>query len=413
VRVELIGAPTSWDNDVTFSEPAIKRIAPTIGGVSVVKRAELIEAEDAEDFPADGRIVGGVINPDNDASQETEVVLSGDPAFIEFDFKPEYDMDPNDVVIAARRTVGTLAVNFTGDEEFTFEADTFDIRSRSSFLVDEHEWLVSTPVSNSANAPSTLSAGTPYTVAYGPDNVSASAVSVDAIWVGDKNTYNTVFQDQEASVPDFTYDRDGTNVTVDRLIELPGEYPKGPLEFAVNTITTAQPYTAVDVDISNSFEGVLRPNDEQFFAKTEQFIEVSNGEDAPQRADNTLQATFDFATPSNTIDVTIGIGSYADDLTKAPIQEQEGMVVRQVDVSIGFNPVTISDIGQTTTRVANAGGFAVGDVIKEGGHKSGTGSADLLTRSIAYPDVTFDGTFRVSSDDRVRFKNPQTNNRNV
>jgi len=413
LRVELIGSPTSWDNDVTLTDPALKRVAPTIGGAKVVKRAELVEAEDAEDFPDDGRIVGGQVNPDNDASQETEIVLTGDPAFIEIDFVPEYDMSADDVVIAVRRTAGTLGVNFTGDEEFTFEQDTFDIRSRSGFLVDEHEWLISDPVSNSSNSPSTLSAGTLYTVAFGIDNVTASAVSVDAIWVGDKNTHPTVFQDREASVPPFTYNRDGTDVTVDRLIELPGEYPQGPLEIDVNTINTAQSYTTVEVDISSRFEGVLRPNDEQVFSQTDQFIEVSNGTDPTQRADNTLQSSFTFPTPTNTLDVTIGIGSYADDQTVAPIQEQKGMVVRQIDVSIGFNPVKISDIGQTTTRVANATGFAVGDVIREGGHKSGTGNNDVLTRTTAYPDVTFDATFRVSSDDRVRFKNPEATNTNV
>jgi hypothetical protein len=413
VRVALIGAPTSWDNDVTFSEPALKRIAPTIGGVEVVKRATLVEAEDAEDFPEDGRIVGGQINPDNDASQETEVVLTGDPAFVEFDFTPEYDMDPDDVVIAARRTIGTLAQSFNGDEEFTFEQDTFDIRTRSNFIVDQHEWLVSDPVSNSANAPATLTAGTPYTVSYGPDNITSSGLSVDAIWVGDKETYQTTFQDAEASVPNFTYDRDGTTVTVDRLVELPGEYPQGPLEIDVDTINTAQSYTSVEVDISSSFEGVLRPNDEQYFSQTDQFIRVSNGTDPDQQVDNVLQATFDFSTPSTTLDITIGLGSYSDDLTIAPLQEQKGMTIRQIEASIGFNPVKVSGIGQTTTRVADATAFAVGDVIREGGHKRDTGSGDLLTRSIAYPDVEFDATFRVSSDDRVRFKNPEPTNTNV
>jgi hypothetical protein len=75
-------------------------------------------------------------------------------------------------------------------------------------------------------------------------------------------------------------------------------------------------------------------------------------------------------------------------------------------VQASFSPINVEDIGTTSTRVADPAGFNIDATLTEGGHKADDTDNSLLTHTTAYPDVAVDGTFRLSTDDVLVFRNP-------
>jgi len=443
-ETEDIGTVTTLVGDdeydaATITEPAIVdfNVGTSTVGRQVAANGLFVEAEDVE-LPGvhsgAGDIVNGQVqedpaslpsapgvNPDEArASQEIEVFFSPSldvDGYLEFTWQPEYDMDASDVVIAARVRYGEAFLGNPYDGQLIFEAKGIgfplgfvDIKNRNK--TGAYEWEISAPLSNYFGN-TTIPAGSLITIRIRQAmfNSNSGSIGVDCVWVGDNTTYPVNFDNVTEKVSNFTYSNPGTipdGESVDELLQQPSQVPYGPLEIALETITAGFASDRWFVSLDMEDEVVLRPTPQGEFRQTQFFIKVTGGNGETIQLDNATSGAIQFNTPTSEVDIVIGVGSYSDndDQGGSPLFGQEGMVFRGMNVQADFSPINVEDIGTTSTRVADPAGFNINATLTEGGHKADDTDNSLLTHTTAYPDVAVDGTFRLSTDDVLVFRNP-------
>jgi len=443
-ETEDIGTVTTLVGDdeydaANITEPAIVdfNVGPSTVGRQVAANGLFVEAEDVE-LPGvhsgGGDIVNGQVQEDPaslpsapginrdeaKASQEIEVIFSPSldvDGYLEFIWQPEYDMNASDVVIAARVRYGEAFLGNPYDGQLIFEAagvgfplGFVDIKNRNK--IGAYEWEISAPLSNYFGN-TTIPAGelVDIRIRQAMTNSNSGSIGVDCVWVGDNTTYPVTFDNVTEDVSSFTYSNPGTipdGESVDELLQQPSQVPYGPLEIALETISAGFASDRWFVSLNMEDEVVLRPTPQGEFRQTQFFIKVTGGNGETVQLDNATSGAIQFNTPTSEVDIVIGVGSYSDndDQGGSPLFGQKGMKFRAMNVQASFSPINVEDIGTTSTRVADPAGFNIDATLTEGGHKADDTDNSLLTHTTAYPDVAVDGTFRLSTDDVLVFRNP-------
>ena len=125
-----------------------------------------------------------------------------------------------------------------------------------------------------------------------------------------------------------------------------------------------------------------------------QFVKVGNG--TINTANNSETVSIDFATPSDSINATLGLDGFGSRTTATPQQRFNGQIVDVADIFTDLAVLNKSDVGRADYEVIFGGSDVNGLTLKEAGQVNSNG--DALTRSI-FPTLEPSGEAVIYSED--------------
>jgi len=125
-----------------------------------------------------------------------------------------------------------------------------------------------------------------------------------------------------------------------------------------------------------------------------QFVEIGN--ETTNTANNSENVSVNFATPSDSINATLGLDGFGSRTTATPQQRFNGQTVDVADIFTDLAVLNKSDVGRADYEVIFSGSDVNGLTLKEAGQVNSNG--DALTRSI-FPTLEPSGEAVIYSED--------------